>query len=55
MLDEYTREALSVTVASTMGAKDVLDVLYPLILKRGRPDYIRSDNGPEFSAAPIRD
>ena len=44
VLDEYTREALSVTVASRMGANDVLEVLYPLILKRGRPEYIRSDN-----------
>jgi putative transposase len=44
VLDEYTREALSVTVATRMGATDVLDVLYTLILKRGRPDYLRSDN-----------
>ena len=55
VLDEYTREALSVTVATRMGAADALDVLYTLILKRGRPDYLRSDNGPEFSAAPFRD
>ena len=29
---------------------DVLEALYPLLLKRGRPEYIRSDNGPEFIA-----
>ena len=55
VLDEYTREALGVAVATRMGAADVLDVLYPLILKRGRPECLRSDNGPEFSAAPFRD
>jgi hypothetical protein len=31
-------------VAARMGAADVLEALYPLLLKRGRPDYIRSDN-----------
>ncbi len=31
-----------------MDAADVLEVLYPLIIKHGKPYYIRSDNGPEF-------
>jgi putative transposase len=53
--DEYTREALCVSVAAKMGAADVLEALYPLLLKRGRPHYIRSDNGPEFAAAPFQD
>lgn len=48
VLDEYTREALCVTVRSSMGAQEVLDTLYLLLLKRGKPEYIRSDNGPEF-------
>ena len=55
VLDEYTREALSVAVRSKMSANDVLEALYPLILERGRPDYIRSDNGPEFIAAPLQE
>ena len=55
VLDEYTREALCVSVAAKMGAADVLEVLYPLLLKRGTPEYIRSDNGPEFAAAPFQD
>ena len=38
-----------------MGADDVLEVLYPRLLRRGKPDYIRSDNGPEFAAAPFQD
>lgn len=34
-----------------MNAADILEALYPLLPKRGRPEYIRSDNGPEFIAA----
>jgi putative transposase len=54
VLDEYTREALSVSVASKMGSADVLEVLYPLLLKHGKPHYIRSDNGPEFIAEALQ-
>ena len=53
VLDEYTREALCVAVRPKMNAHDVLDVLFDLILKRGKPQYIRSDNGPEFIAKPL--
>lgn len=55
VLDEYTREALSVTVATRMGSAEVLEALYPLLLRRGKPDYLRSDNGPEFSSSPFKD
>ena len=55
VIDEYTREALSVTVANTMGSSEVLEALYPLLLKRGKPEYLRSDNGPEFSSEPFKD
>ena len=54
VLDEYTREALSVTVAHSMGSSDVLEALYRLLLKRGRPTYLRSDNSPEFVAEPLQ-
>ena len=50
VLDEYTREALCVTVSPKMGAAEVLEALYPLLLKHGKPEFIRSDNGPEFIA-----
>ena len=55
VLDEYTRQALAVTVATRMGAEEVLEALYPLLLRHGRPEYIRSDNGPEFIAQAIQD
>ena len=54
VLDEFTRQALAVVVRTKMGADDVLEALYPLLLRHGSPEYIRSDNGPEFAwRAPI--
>lgn len=55
VLDEYTREALCVHVRARMGSADVLEALYPLLLKHGKPDHIRSDNGPEFIAGHLQD
>ena len=55
VLDEYTREALCVAVRPKMNANDVLDALYPLLMKHGKPEFIRSDNGPEFIAAHLQD
>lgn len=34
-----------------MGNAEVLEALYPLFLTHGKPEFIRSDNGPEFIAA----
>jgi len=50
VLDEYSREALCVAVKPRMGNAVVKEALYPLFLKHGRPEFIRSDNGPEFIA-----
>ena len=55
VLDEYTREARSVSVCSKMSTNDVLDALYSLFMKHGKPEFIRSDNGPEFVAAQLRE
>ena len=38
-----------------MNASDVLDVLHRLLLKHGKPEFIRSDNGPEFIAKLLQD
>ena len=52
--DEFTREGLALEVKRSMKATDVIDVLAELMLIRGVPRHIRSDNGPEFIAAAIR-
>ena len=55
VLDEYTRQGLRVAVAFKMGSADVLGALYPLLLEHGKPEFIRSDNGPEFIAASLQE
>ena len=50
VLDEYTREALCIAVNFQMGNADVLEAIYPLLLTHGKPEFLRSDNGPEFVA-----
>lgn len=52
--DEFTREGLALEVQRSLKAVDVIDVLAEVMLIRGRPGHIRSDNGPEFIAGAIR-
>jgi len=54
MIDEYTRECLTIRVDRTLKAYDVIDQLAETFVQRGAPDYIRSDNGSEFTADTIR-
>jgi putative transposase len=54
VLDEYTRESLSITVARRITAQEVIYQLAELFLEKGIPEHIRSDNGPEFTARAIR-
>ncbi len=54
VLDEFTRQALAVEARVRMGSAEVLDVLYRLLLRRGKPEHLRSDNGPEFAAEATR-
>ena len=54
IIDEHTRECLTIDVGKRITAQDVIDVLRYLFLVRGEPDYIRSDNGPEFTAKKVK-
>jgi putative transposase len=55
VLDEFTHESLAIRVARNLKAIDVIDVLSDLFIARGVPGHIRSDNGPEFVAAAVRE
>lgn len=54
IVDEYTRECLALEVDRSITSRDVIDVLAELLLVRGVPRHIRSDNGPEFIADRVR-
>ena len=54
ILDEYTRECLSILVERRISSQDVIDKLFDLFILRGVPEHLRSDNGPEFTAKAIR-
>jgi len=53
IVDEYTRECLGLEVKRNFKANDVISVLERIISERGRPVYVRSDNGPEFVAKEV--
>jgi transposase InsO family protein len=55
VIDEYTRECLAIKVGRTFKSMDVIETLADLFLLKGLPDYIRSDNGAEFTAKMIRE
>src|SRR5690606_29407454 len=54
IVDEFTRECLAIEVGRKLKSPDVLRVLSKLFIERGAPEFIRSDNGSEFSAAVVR-
>ena len=54
IIDEFSRESLAIAVERTMKSIDVLQLLADLFLIYGPPEYIRSDNGPEFTAQLVR-
>ena len=54
VVDEYTRECLTLEMKRSITAEDVLSILAKLFTERGEPDYTRSDNGPEFIASAIK-
>jgi len=55
ILDEYTRECHVLRADRRLTAADVLQTLQAAIEQQGIPEYIRSDNGPEFIARAIQD
>jgi len=55
LIDEYTRECLAIGVARRLGSLEVIETLAEVMLFRGLPQYLRSDNGPEFVAQELRE
>jgi transposase InsO family protein len=55
IVDEYSRECLTIEVERSITSEDVVSTLASLFHSRGQPAFIRSDNGPEFMAKAIKE
>ncbi|MEO1476561.1 MAG: IS3 family transposase [Pseudomonadota bacterium] len=55
LIDEYSRECLAIEVQRRLRSDDVLHVVADAIMAHGPPQYVRSDNGPEFVARALRE
>lgn len=53
IMDECSRKALWTEAHSSISAKTLVDVLNKIVDWRGRPAYIRCDNGPEFISSQL--
>ena len=54
LIDEFTRECLAIRVARRINGFGVLEAMADVMLMRGVPEHIRSDNGPEMTAKVVR-
>lgn len=54
VMDEFTREGLAIEAATSLPSNRVIAVLAGLFARHGAPQFIRSDNGPEFIALALR-
>jgi transposase InsO family protein len=55
VIDEYHRECLALRVEPSFSAGKVMDTLRLLFLLKGRPEHLKSDNGPEFIAKAVKE
>jgi transposase InsO family protein len=54
VIDEYTRECLVSVPRRSWRGNDVIEQLAEVMIFKGCPEYIRSDNGKEFVATKLR-
>ena len=54
VVDEYTGECLAIHVGRSLRSPHVIECLGDLMVQRGVPEHLRSDNGPEFTARAVR-
>jgi putative transposase len=54
LIDEHTRESLLVRAERRWSSARVIEALADVMVMKGVPEHIRSDNGPEFVARGLR-
>jgi len=54
LIDEFTSECLAIRVARRINSFGVLETMADVMLTRGVPEHIRSDNGAEMTAKVVR-
>lgn len=54
LIDEFTRECLAIRVARRINSLGVIETMADVMLTRGVPEHIRSDNGPEMTSKIVR-
>ena len=54
LIDEYTRECLLIRSDRKWTSAKVVEALADVMVERGVPEHLRSDNGPEFVAKDLR-
>lgn len=55
IIDEHTHECLASLPRWSWRGNDVIEALAEIMVKRGCPEYLRSDNGSEFIAKKLRE
>ena len=55
IIDEYTRECMASHAAFRIRSEDVKSVLREVMVRKGTPEYLRSNNGNEFVANHLRE
>jgi putative transposase len=50
LIDDCTREVLAIEIDTSSSSKRIIRTLERVILDRGKPNIIRTDNGPEFTS-----
>lgn len=53
VLDEFTRECVAIKVGRSLRAPEVIATLSGAMCSRGKPEFIRSDNGSQFTATTV--
>jgi putative transposase len=54
LIDEYTRESLLIRAERRWSSAKVISALADVMVWKGVPEHLRSDNGPEFVAKDLR-